>query len=204
MAWDLGDYKEVSERVAELFAKHPEASMRGTYEFVTIGEQTGVVYRAECFRTPDDPAPGVGTAWEDMPGKSTYTKGSELQNAETSAWGRAIVAAGASTSKKIASANEMRSASSRAGESRADAGTAGSAPAPPAVPDVVSVPPIPPGPVTSKLRRENIKARCIALQGDHVSVADKRAEWQLPTVDKSDEKQLVMWEQMLTDLESAL
>lgn len=103
------DYKEVAERLRDLFAKHPDASMRGTYELV----DGHVIYRAECYRTPDDPAPGVGTAWEEVPGRTPYTKGSELQNAETSAWGRAIVAVGASESKRIASADEMRLANDR-------------------------------------------------------------------------------------------
>lgn len=103
------DYVEVSQRLRDLFAKHPEASMRGTYELV----DGHVIYRAECYRTPDDPAPGVGTAWEEVPGRTPYTKGSELQNAETSAWGRAIVAVGASESKRIASADEMRLANDR-------------------------------------------------------------------------------------------
>lgn len=106
------DYKEVAERLADLFAKHPEGSVRGSYEFVDIGGWR-VVYRAECFRTPDDLAPGIGTAWEEVPGKTPYTRGSEIQNAETSAWGRAIVAAGASTSKRIASADEIRLANDR-------------------------------------------------------------------------------------------
>jgi hypothetical protein len=103
------DYKEVAERLRDLFAKHPEASLRGTYEFVP----GYVVYRAECYRTPDDQAPGVGSALEELPGRTPYTKGSELQNAETSAWGRAIVAVGASESKRIASADEMRLARDR-------------------------------------------------------------------------------------------
>lgn len=102
-------YKEVVERLADLFAKHPEASLRGTFEFIP----GYVVYRAECYRTPDDKAPGVGCALEILPGTSSFTKGSELQNAETSAWGRAIVAVGASTSKRIASADEIRLAEDR-------------------------------------------------------------------------------------------
>lgn len=107
------DYVEVSERVRDLFAKHPDASLRGTYEVVSLASGDRIIYRAECFRTPDDPSPGVGTAWEDVPGKTPYTKGSELQNAETSAWGRAIVAVGASESKRIASADEIRSSQAR-------------------------------------------------------------------------------------------
>jgi hypothetical protein len=48
-------------------------------------------------------------AWEVFPGRTPYTRGSELQNAETSAWGRAIIAVGASDSKRgIASREEVR------------------------------------------------------------------------------------------------
>ncbi len=103
------DYKEVAERLRDLFKKHPEASLRATYEFIP----GYVVCQAECYRTPDDQAPGVGSALEELPGRTPYTKGSELQNAETSAWGRAIVAVGASESKRIASADEMRLANDR-------------------------------------------------------------------------------------------
>lgn len=114
MAFEIDpDYKEVAERVRDLFAKHPEASLRGSYEIVSLASGDRIIYRAECYRTPDDPSPGVGTAWEDVPGKTTFTKGSELQNAETSAWGRAIIAVGASESKKIASADEVRGARAR-------------------------------------------------------------------------------------------
>lgn len=44
-----------------------------------------------------------------FPGRTPYTLGSELMNAETSAWGRAIIAVGAADSKKgISSAEEVR------------------------------------------------------------------------------------------------
>lgn len=107
------DYKEVAERLRDLFAKHPDARMRGSYEIVDVAGKLHVVYRAECHRDADDQTPAVGYAWEEIPGRTPYTKGSELQNAETSAWGRAIVAVGASESKRIASADEMRTARAR-------------------------------------------------------------------------------------------
>jgi hypothetical protein len=66
-----------------------------------------VAYVAAAYRTPDDPRPGIGVAWELYPGTTPYTRDSELMNAETSAWGRAIVAVGIPT-KKIASADEVR------------------------------------------------------------------------------------------------
>ncbi len=102
------DYIDVAERLRELKAKHPEASMQGSYELVTVDSGTFVVYRAECYRTPEDPRPGVGYAWEPVPGKTNFTRDSELMNAETSAWGRAIVAALAAETKRVASADEVR------------------------------------------------------------------------------------------------
>lgn len=107
------DYKEVAERLRDLFTKHPEASMRGSYDLLVADGKFYIAYTAECYRTPDDTAPGIGTAWEPVPGATSFTKGSELQNAETSAWGRAIIAVGASESKKIASADEIRSSQAR-------------------------------------------------------------------------------------------
>jgi hypothetical protein len=67
----------------------------------------GVVCIAWAYRTPDDQRPGIGHAYEPFPGKTPYTRDSEVQNAETSAWGRAIIALNFDT-KKIASADEVR------------------------------------------------------------------------------------------------
>lgn len=114
MAFELGNYKEVSERLGDLFEKYPDASLQPVslaepFQVITIGDKTFIAYGAACYRTPDDPRPSIGYAWEPFPGPTTYTKDSELQNAETSAWGRAIIACGASTAKHgIASANEVR------------------------------------------------------------------------------------------------
>lgn len=114
MAYDLDPaYKQVPERIADLKAKHPDACLRPLiperpYWVETIAEKTYIVYAAACYRTPDDPMPGVGVAWEPFPGRTPYTRDSELQNAETSAWGRAIVATLASESKAVASAEDVR------------------------------------------------------------------------------------------------
>jgi hypothetical protein len=67
-----------------------------------------VVYTAAAYRTPDDPRPGMGTAWEPFPGTTPYTRNSELMNAETAAWGRAIVALGLTSNRKLASRQEVR------------------------------------------------------------------------------------------------
>lgn len=109
------DYVEVSARIDDLYEKFPNAVLEGEWTSVALGANAYIVYTARCWRTPDDPRPSIGIAMEEMPGKTPYTRGSEIQNAETSAWGRAIVAAGASRSKRIASADEMRSAQARQG-----------------------------------------------------------------------------------------
>lgn len=115
--FDLGDYVGVDERIRELRDKYPDASLQPAnplraYEVVEVAGKTFIVYTAACYRSPDDARPGIGIAWEPFPGPTTYTRDSELQNAETSAWGRAIVAAlAADTRRGIASANEVRNRS---------------------------------------------------------------------------------------------
>lgn len=105
--FDLGDYNEVKDRIAEFRAKHPEGSLQS--EVCQTGIDGFITVKAYAFRSPDDERPGVGLAWEPVPGRTPYTKDSELQNAETSAWGRAIIAVGAAdASKGIASREEVQ------------------------------------------------------------------------------------------------
>ncbi|HEU4540394.1 MAG TPA: hypothetical protein VFR23_04645 [Jiangellaceae bacterium] len=112
--FQLGDYNDVPSRIAEAREKWPDGRLRPVnpeqaYRVETIGNATFIVYTAAFYRTADDPLPGIGVAWEPFPGKTNYTRDSELQNAETSAWGRAIVAALQADAKKgIASAEEVR------------------------------------------------------------------------------------------------
>ncbi len=114
------DYIPVNERIAAFIAKYPEGSLRPLwpdepYRVLGEGETKWLVYGACAYRYPDDPAPGVGLAWEPVPGKTPYTRGSELMVAETSAWGRSLAAIGIATNKSIASAEEVRSAQERTG-----------------------------------------------------------------------------------------
>ncbi|MNW48368.1 hypothetical protein D3C74_257310 [compost metagenome] len=111
MGFDLPlDYIDVAERIRHLREHSPEASLQQvSIEFVRVAEQDYVVYTAACYRSADDPRPGIGTAWEQIPGKTPYTRGSEVQNAETAAWGRAIIAALRGEARgRIASAEEVR------------------------------------------------------------------------------------------------
>lgn len=114
MAFDLSNYVDVRQRIQMFKEKYPNGSLQPAnlekpYSIEKVGDRTYIVYVAAAYRTPDDPRPGVGSAFEVIPGLTTYTKDSELMNAETSAWGRAIVAVLAMDSMRaIASLDEVR------------------------------------------------------------------------------------------------
>jgi hypothetical protein len=107
-------YNEVASRIVEFREKYPEGALQPVnpgqpYKVETIGNATFIVYTAAAYRGPDDTRPGIATAWEPFPGTTPYTRNSELMNAETSAWGRAIIAVLAADAKKgISTAEEVR------------------------------------------------------------------------------------------------
>lgn len=115
-------YNTVAERIAEFRAKHPEGSLQPAdlskpFSIETINGNQCFVVTAAAYRSPDDQRPGIGMAYESVPGDSPFTRGSELQNAETAAWGRAIVAVlAADTNKGIASRDEVQARQSAAAQ----------------------------------------------------------------------------------------
>jgi hypothetical protein len=103
--FDLSNYVEVADRLREFYEKHPGG--RVITSIVELTEKR-VVVKAEVYRETAHEVPsGAGHSALGIPGVTPYTKGAELENAETSAIGRALVAAGLA-SKKIASADEVR------------------------------------------------------------------------------------------------
>jgi len=114
MTFELDGYLTVAERIAQLKAKYPEAVLRPfnpaePFTIKEIGGKEFIVYVAACYKTPNDPMPAVAVAIEPCVPKSNFTRDSMVMNAETSAWGRAIMAALAcDTTGKIASADEVR------------------------------------------------------------------------------------------------
>jgi hypothetical protein len=132
------DYIDVATRITEFRALHPHGSLQpwnpaepfrlvqaaGTKKDGQRTEQTFIVVVAAAYRTPDDPRPGIGMAWEVFPGRTPYTLGSELMNAETSAWGRAIIAVGAADAKRgIASEQEAWNREAERADADADKGS---------------------------------------------------------------------------------
>jgi len=110
------DYIDVAARIIEFRTKFPTGALQPWKDpYIERVEMPDgkikcfMVYSAAAYRSPDDELPGVGYAWEPIPGPTNFTRDSELQNAETAAWGRAMVAAFAVDTKKgIASSEEVR------------------------------------------------------------------------------------------------
>lgn len=103
------DYVEVADRIRAWYEAYPNARIET--EIVQINDKI-VVVKAQTFRgeTPDEKPAGIGHSSMNIPGSTPYTRGSELENTETSAAGRALVMAGL-PSKKIASGDEIRAKS---------------------------------------------------------------------------------------------
>jgi hypothetical protein len=88
---DLSNYVDVPTRFALALDKWPDLRVvESPPEVVTVGDQTFISVTMTVYRTPDDLIPARGCAWEPIPGKSSFTRGSEMMNASTSALGRCI------------------------------------------------------------------------------------------------------------------
>ena len=108
---DLGDYVEVKDRI-RLFYELFGGGRLVTDEVTILTDPAGkqrVMIKALAYRTVDDPHPGVGHSWMEIPGRTPYTNGSEIENAETSAWGRAIGSLGILIAGSIATVGEIES-----------------------------------------------------------------------------------------------
>jgi hypothetical protein len=101
------DYIDVAERLRAWYEAYPNARIET--EIVSHSDKQ-VVVKAWAYRgeVAEEKPAGTGHASMAIPGSTPYTRGSELENTETSAVGRALVMAGL-PSKKVASGDEIRS-----------------------------------------------------------------------------------------------
>ena len=106
---DMTNYVTVAERMTAAFERWPDMRVQESLPQIReIGGQTVVEVTVMIYRTPDDPLPGIGSAWEPFPGTTPFTRGSEMMNASTSAIGRVLAAMGVGAQRSLASADEVR------------------------------------------------------------------------------------------------
>lgn len=106
--FSLDKYVPVAERIVRFYADNPGGRIHtDPPRIVTVGERAFLEVRAFVWRDQDDPRPCVACAWEPYPGKTPYTRDSEMMNAETSAVGRALGLAGIAVNRSIASSDEI-------------------------------------------------------------------------------------------------
>jgi hypothetical protein len=104
----LAGYVEVKDRIAVLLELFPQSRITTTYDLTREpDDKPKVICRALVYRNTDDPIPVSGTSWMYLPGSTPYTKGSEIENAETSAVGRAIGLMGILIDRSIATLTEI-------------------------------------------------------------------------------------------------
>lgn len=86
---DLQGYVDVAARLRMMHDRYPDLRLVETPPtVVTVGERLFIAVTVTAYRTPDDPVPAVATAWEPFPGRTPYTRDSEMMNCATSALGR--------------------------------------------------------------------------------------------------------------------
>ena len=108
-AFNLGDYVDVPTRLAEALKRWPDLRIQETKPvIVTVDNQQYVEISCTVWNDAADLLPTVAYCWEPIPGRTPYTKGSEMMNASTSCLGRALGMKGMGIGKSIASRNEVQ------------------------------------------------------------------------------------------------
>ena len=109
MAFKLDNYVDVPTRLRMALDKFPELRIvESGYRVEEFGAGTVRICTVTVYRSPDDTLPVVASSQESLPGKTPYTKDSELMVGMTSAVGRALGYMGFGIDKSIASSNEIK------------------------------------------------------------------------------------------------
>ena len=106
MAGFAYDYVGVHERVDQFLEKYPNGRIQTKIAHLS---DNLVVMQATVYRDTDDTIPCIAHSQLGIPGKTNFTRDSEVENAETSAVGRALAFMGFETKNGIASREEIQS-----------------------------------------------------------------------------------------------
>lgn len=107
--FDLDNYVSVAERVQKFRIDHPD---RGLLTELIVDDGKRVVMKATIFHEAGYPM-ATGHA-EEVRDSGPVNRTSAVENAETSAWGRALANLGLHVNRSLASRDEMRQAQERA------------------------------------------------------------------------------------------
>ena len=105
---DLSNYVDVATRIKLLAEKYPNYSIVcGAPKIIEIAGHYFIEVTCHLQTGSEEGRGASASAWEPFPGKTPYTRDSEMMNAETSAIGRAIGALGIGLTGSMATSNEV-------------------------------------------------------------------------------------------------
>lgn len=112
---NLQGYVDVATRRRLAVERWPDLRIvEGLPEVVTVAEATFVQVTVTVYRDPTDPMPTRATVWERLPGRTPYTRDSEVMNAATSALGRALGYMGVGVETSLSTRDEIALRTSKA------------------------------------------------------------------------------------------
>lgn len=105
---NLAGYVDVATRRRLAVERWPELRIvEGLPEIVTVADSMFVQVTVTVYRDPADPMPTRATVWERLPGRTPYTRDSEVMNAATSALGRALGYMGVGVETSLSTRDEI-------------------------------------------------------------------------------------------------
>lgn len=105
---NLAGYVDVATRRRLAVERWPDLRIvEGLPEVVTVADATFVQVTVTVYRDPTDPMPTRATVWERLPGRTPYTRDSEVMNAATSALGRALGYMGVGVETSLSTRDEV-------------------------------------------------------------------------------------------------
>jgi len=108
MTFSIGDYVTVNERLRAALEKYPDLRvMEKPPKMIEAGGKMFIEVGMTVHRDASDTMPMIGHAWEEYPGLTPYTKGSEAANASTSCLGRILGFMGFGINKSIATREDV-------------------------------------------------------------------------------------------------